>query len=80
MTMTEQQRLAAIADAIDAARPAIRNDGGDIELVSADDKRVYVRLKGRCTTCAFAMQTLGGIRRRLMKTLDKPVLVVPYED
>ncbi len=78
--MTERERLDIIAAAIAEARPAIQNDGGDIELVSVDAKRVRVRLNGRCTRCALAMQTLGGIRRNLMKRLDDPVLVVPYDD
>ena len=78
--MTDDERLAIIADTIEASRPAIQADGGDIEYVCFDNDRVRVRLKGRCQNCSLAMQTLGGIRRILLGLLDRPVLVVPYED
>lgn len=75
--MTEAKRLAIIAAIIAAVRPAIQQDGGDVELVAVEGHRVRVRLSGRCTTCSSAGQTLGGIRRRLMQVLDGPVMVVP---
>jgi Fe-S cluster biogenesis protein NfuA len=78
--MTDDERLAIITDTIEASRPAIQADGGDIEYVCFDNDRVRVRLKGRCQGCSLAMQTLGGIRRILLGLLDGPVLVVPYED
>jgi len=61
-------------------RPAIQADGGDVELVSIEGMRVKVRLSGRCRSCALAMQTLGGIRRKLMLALNEPVLVAPVND
>ena len=75
--MTEAERLDLIAATIAAVRPAIQQDGGDVELVAVENHRVRVRLSGCCTTCASAGQTLGGIRRRLMQVLDGPVMVVP---
>jgi Fe-S cluster biogenesis protein NfuA len=78
--MTDDERLKNITDTLAAARPAIQADGGDIEFVTFDNDRVRVRLSGRCLGCALAMQTLGGIRRQLLPLLDRPVLVVPYED
>ncbi len=78
--MSDDERLTIITDTIAAARPAIQADGGDIEYVCFDNDRVRVRLTGRCLGCALAMQTLGGIRRQLLPLLDRPVLVVPYED
>ena len=75
--MTEAERLAFITAAIDEARPAIQRDGGDIRLVAVDGDRVRVSLSGACTGCALATQTLGAIRRRLLQTLDRPVMVVP---
>jgi Fe-S cluster biogenesis protein NfuA len=78
--MTNDERLDIVRKTIEAARPAIQADGGDIEFVTFDNARVRVRLKGQCLGCALAMQTLGGIRRQLLPKLDQPVLVVPYED
>jgi Fe-S cluster biogenesis protein NfuA len=39
-------------------RPALRRDGGDIELVEIKDGVVYVKLKGACGTCPFSTMTL----------------------
>jgi Fe-S cluster biogenesis protein NfuA len=75
--MTDEERLSIITAAVEAARPAVQADGGDLELVAVDGHRVRVRLSGACTTCSMAGQTLGGIRRQLMQVLDTPVMVVP---
>jgi NifU-like protein len=58
-------------------RLGIQKDGGDLQLVEIQGDRVFIRLSGACTTCAFAGQTLGGIRRHLMKATGWPVRVVP---
>nr|WP_294519108.1 NifU family protein [uncultured Rhodopila sp.] len=75
--MTDEERLNIITATVEAARPAVQADGGDLELVGIDGHRVRVRLSGACTTCSMAGQTLGGIRRKLMQVLDGPVMVVP---
>ena len=75
--MSEDETLRIIAETIEASRPAIQADGGDIEFVALRGPRVEVRLTGKCLTCALAGQTLGGIRRKLMQALDRPVMVVP---
>ncbi len=75
--MTDDARLGLITATVEAARPAVQADGGDLELVAVEDHRVRVRLFGACTTCSMAGQTLGGIRRKLMQVLDGPVMVVP---
>ena len=57
---------------LDELRPALRADGGDVELVAADEAlgRVEVRLTGACTHCAASMQTLSlGIEARLKHSL-----------
>jgi len=73
----DPQRLAAIAAVIEKSRPAVQQDGGDLELVAVEGDRIFVRLSGACTTCSLAGQTLGGVRRRLMEALGEPVRVVP---
>jgi len=53
-------------------RPAIRADGGDVELVRADAAlgRVEVRLTGACTHCMASVQTMAlGIEARLKHSL-----------
>jgi Fe-S cluster biogenesis protein NfuA len=66
-----------IAAVIESLRPRVQRDNGDLELVKIEQDRVFVRLSGACTTCAFAGQTLGGVRRELVRVLGFPVKVVP---
>ncbi|MFV0625807.1 MAG: NifU family protein [Alphaproteobacteria bacterium] len=48
-------------------RPAIRQDGGDIDFVKYEEKIVYVKLKGNCVGCAYAMVTLKEGVEKLLK-------------
>ena len=70
-------RLERIAQVIEAQRPFLQQDGGDLELVEVDGMFVRVRLSGACVSCTLAGQTLGAVRRALMKALDEPVRIVP---
>jgi NifU-like protein len=42
-------------------RPALRGDGGDIDLIDIDGNRVIVALRGTCTDCAAAGFTLTSL-------------------
>jgi len=72
----EDHRLPPVRAALDSVRPALVADGGDIELVGLSGDIVRVKLKGACTSCALASQTLGGVRRKLVEALGSPVRVV----
>jgi Fe-S cluster biogenesis protein NfuA len=54
---------------IDAIRPAIQADEGDIELIDVDETTglVTVELKGACVTCPASTQTLKAGIERIMK-------------
>ena len=57
-----------IEEILDSIRPAIRADGGDIELVSFDEISgvVRIRMVGACYACPMSMLTLkAGIEQRL---------------
>ena len=61
-----QDRIQAVLDAI---RPAIQADGGDVELLEfhEDSGLVELRLLGACESCPISMMTLKeGIERRLV--------------
>ena len=75
--MTDQSRQKIIEEVLAEIRPAIQQDGGDIDLVEVRDDVVRVRLTGACTHCAMAGQTLGGLRRVLNQRLEVPVRVLP---
>lgn len=57
-----------IESVLTSIRPAIRADGGDVELAGWNEElgRVEVRLMGACESCPISMLTLKeGIERRL---------------
>lgn len=56
--MTEEV-LAKINEVVDKyIRPALRADGGDIEIVDFRDNVLSVRLQGACSCCPHARMTL----------------------
>lgn len=71
-----------VASLIDAIRPAIQNDGGDVELVDVSDAGVVsVRLHGACVCCPSAQLTLKhGIERNLKELIPevREVVCVPF--
>lgn len=53
------RKILSIQEVIDKEiKPALERDGGSIELVDLDGKRVHVRLKGICAACPNASLTL----------------------
>lgn len=56
-----------IQTTLNAIRPALQADGGDVELVEITDEGVVkVRLKGMCGHCPMSQMTLkSGIERFL---------------
>ena len=73
--MSARQRIEEVLDSI---RPAIRADGGDVELLEFDEASgvVEVRLIGACESCPISMMTLKeGIEKRLRSTVPGVVEV-----
>jgi len=59
---------AAILEAIDAIRPALQMDGGDIELIGVNEEGVVqVKLSGACDSCSISWLTLKGGVERILK-------------
>ena len=57
-----------IEEVLDSIRPAVRADGGDIQLVGFDEVNgvVRIRMVGACYACPMSMLTLkAGIEQRL---------------
>lgn len=65
-----REKVEAVLQAI---RPQLQADGGDVELVDvSDDGVVKVRLTGSCGGCPFAMLTLkAGIESLLRKEVPE---------
>jgi Fe-S cluster biogenesis protein NfuA len=77
--MAAAETLDKIEAVIDEIRPAIRADGGDVELVGFDPEegRVELRLVGACHSCPYSLLTLkGGIEHRLRTILPEVKEVV----
>jgi len=63
-----------VEQALQHVRPALQNDGGDVELVSVDEESgaVLVRLVGACGGCPMSQMTLkSGIERTLMQAVPE---------
>ncbi len=66
----------AVRAVLELIRPAIRDDGGDVELVSAAKGAVLLRFSGACVNCPSKSQTLrGGIERLLRERVPSVVSV-----
>ncbi|MBI4457808.1 NifU family protein [Candidatus Uhrbacteria bacterium] len=58
--------LQTLDTALDEIRPALKRDGGDVEVVGFEDGVVKVRLRGACGHCGFSAVTLKfGIEKVL---------------
>jgi Fe-S cluster biogenesis protein NfuA len=67
---------------IEALRPLLQADGGDIELVAVDEQTglVSVRLQGACKGCPGAAMTLKmGVERHLREKVPEVKEVVSVE-
>jgi len=75
--LTNLQRIRRIENAIEAIRPNLQRDHGDIELVDIDGKNVYVNMTGACAGCQMAATTLDGVQQRIVEDLGEFVRVIP---
>ena len=59
---------AGVLAALDAIRPALQSDGGDIEFIGIDSEGIlHVKLLGACGSCAISTLTLkAGMERIVM--------------
>jgi Fe-S cluster biogenesis protein NfuA len=70
-----------VSKVLEAIRPGLQMDGGDIELVSVDDGVVKVRLTGACAGCPMSMMTLQmGVERAIKREIPEITKVesVPF--
>jgi Fe-S cluster biogenesis protein NfuA len=66
--------------ALNAIRPALQNDGGDVELVDVSDGIVKVRLTGACGGCPMSTMTLKmGIERVIREQVPEIKEVLSVE-
>lgn len=75
--MTNVQRMQKVLDVIDnEIRPKLVADGGDIELVDVDGKRISVSLHGRCSQCRSSEVTIRNLVEKMLRDHVEPDLIV----
>ena len=66
--------------ALDEIRPFLKNDGGDISLVSFDKNTVKVKFEGACSTCTVNQMTLkSGVEMIIKKHAPEIEHVISVE-
>ena len=75
--MTNLQRINRIQEVLTTeVRPLLQADGGDVELVDVDGKRVLVAFRGHCAWCPVSDVTLKGSVQAKLRELVDPEIVV----
>jgi NifU-like protein len=66
--MTNLHKIHLIEDVIDREiRPALRQDGGELELIDVDGDKVFVRFRGACSGCVVSQVTLKDVVEARLK-------------
>lgn len=72
---------AGVLSAIEAIRPALQADGGDIVFKTIDDERiVHVELVGACGTCPVSTMTLKAGVERIIKDRVPGIVAVEADN
>jgi len=75
--MTNLQRINRIQEVLTTeVKPLLQADGGDVELVDVDGKRVLVAFRGHCAWCPVSDVTLKGAVQAKLRELVDPEIVV----
>lgn len=76
--LSNVERMKLVMETIEKEiKPALRQDGGDIELVEIEGSKVYVNLLGNCTGCPVSGLTLGKfVQEKLREFVDETIEVV----
>jgi NifU-like protein len=78
--LTNIQKIQMITETIEReVRPALRKDGGDIELIDVDGDTVIVALRGNCAQCRVANFTLRDVVQAKLREFVHEDLVVVEE-
>jgi len=79
--LTNIQKIKLIEETLEREiKPALMQDGGDIQLIDVDGNRVVVKLKGRCASCAMSQITLKDYVESKLQELVAKELVVEEVD
>ena len=65
-----------ITKRLEELRCHLQADGGDLEIVSIEDKIVYLKLRGACGMCPHATQTIKNGLERILRTEIDPEITI----
>lgn len=75
--LTNVQRMKLVEQTLQRTiRPALAADGGDIELIDIEGKKVLVALRGTCAACAASEVTLKQYVESKLREFVEPDLIV----
>lgn len=75
--LTNIQKIKLIEETLDREiKPALKKDGGNIELVDVDGNNVFVKLQGTCAACSASQITLKHYVESKLRELVTPELIV----
>ncbi len=75
--LTNLQRMKLVSKTIEEEiSPSLQKDGGNIELVDVDGKRVLVQLRGACSSCKSSQLTLKPFVEKRLREAVEPDLIV----
>ena len=76
--MADENLIKQVTEALDAFRPQLQADGGDMEFIKIDEEnKVHVRLTGACGGCEMAVMTLKmGVEHYLKEVCPEITEVV----
>ena len=79
--MTNTELKTNVEKALEEIRPFLKNDGGDISLVSIENNLVTVQLQGNCVGCHVNQMTLkSGVEMTIKKYAPQIERVVNIEN
>ena len=70
-------RIRRIEAVLEAIRPQLQADGGDVQLSDVDDDMVFLSLTGACSGCGLSGATLAMIEQKLSEALGEVITVYP---
>jgi NifU-like protein len=76
--LTNIQKMKLVEDTLEREiRPALKADGGDIDLIDIDGNQVFVALRGMCTACPSSGYTLEKyVEAKLREFVSEEIIVV----
>ncbi len=73
MALADPQLITRIDAALDAVRPHLAVDGGNIEIVEVDDNmQLHIRWLGSCSNCSMSMMTMrAGVEQAVLNRVPE---------